>query len=177
MFPFLQILLEDLGFDERFISPLRERYLVPICSTLFPDYGGCHLDSHKAFIVSYRVGAGVDLDCHYDNAEVTLNISLNDSYEEGTLYFGQMRGTPTMDYTHVPASPCPGYGLLHRGQQMHGALPIVDGERHNFIIWMRSSIERNRLCPMCNQKPVLVETDGNGDGFSPPADVNVCTVN
>lgn len=59
-----------------------------------------------------------------------------------------------------------GWGLLHRGQQLHGALPIEFGERHNLIIWMRSSCIRNQLCPMCDQHPDLVETEGDGDGFS-----------
>ena len=57
-------------------------------------------------------------------------------------------------------------GLLHRGQQMHGALPISSGLRWNLIIWMRSSQERNRLCPMCNKRPTLVEGDGFADGFT-----------
>lgn len=71
----------------------------------------------------------------------------------------------------------PEYGILHRGQQMHGALPISDGERCNLIIWMRSSKIRNNLCPMCNRKPCLVETSGNGDGFTTVGnlEVSVCT--
>lgn len=57
-------------------------------------------------------------------------------------------------------------GLLHRGGQIHGALPIASGERWNLIVWMRSSAIRNQLCPMCNRKPELVEAEGFGDGFT-----------
>lgn len=57
-------------------------------------------------------------------------------------------------------------GLLHRGQHMHGALPISHGQRWNLIIWMRASQERNKLCPMCNSKPSLVEGRGFADGFT-----------
>lgn len=57
-------------------------------------------------------------------------------------------------------------GLLHRGQHMHGAMPISEGERYNLIIWMRSSQQRNQLCPMCDEKPDLVESVGYGDGFT-----------
>lgn len=57
-------------------------------------------------------------------------------------------------------------GLLHRGQHMHGALPISFGQRWNVIIWMRASQERNKLCPMCNKSPCLVEGDGFADGFT-----------
>ena len=61
----------------------------------------------------------------------------------------------------------PGYGLLHRGQHMHGALPIQSGERINLIIWMRSSAVRNKLCPMCDKPPSLVPSAGEaGDGFT-----------
>lgn len=66
-------------------------------------------------------------------------------------------------------------GLLHRGGQIHGALPIASGERWNLIIWMRSSAIRNQLCPMCNQL-------GFGDGFTEtceedvPETVDLCSV-
>lgn len=59
-----------------------------------------------------------------------------------------------------------GRGLLHRAQHMHGANPISAGERYNLIIWMRSSSVRNKLCPMCDQRPQLVFTEGPGDGFT-----------
>lgn len=61
-----------------------------------------------------------------------------------------------------------GRGLLHRGGQIHGALPIASGERWNLIVWMRSSAIRNQLCPMCRRKPQLVEAEGFGDGFTEP---------
>ena len=61
-----------------------------------------------------------------------------------------------------------GYGVFHRGQHMHGAMPIhgIDAERHNLIIWMRSSSIRNELCPMCDSKPTLIEQVYGGDGFT-----------
>eukprot|EP00058_Branchiostoma_floridae_P020328 XP_002605818.1 hypothetical protein BRAFLDRAFT_123798 [Branchiostoma floridae] len=69
----------------------------------------------------------------------------------------------------------PTYGLLHRGQHKHGAMPIDEGERYNLIIWMRSSKVRNQLCPMCDQKPTLVRTVGFGDGFTKETKtVDVC---
>ena len=64
-------------------------------------------------------------------------------------------------YSHVK-----GRGLLHRGQHMHGAREITEGERYNLIIWMRSSSVRNSLCPMCNRPPRLVTTEGCGEGFT-----------
>lgn len=33
----------------------------------------------------------LDLSYHYDNAEVTLNVSLGKDFTEGNLYFGDMK--------------------------------------------------------------------------------------
>ncbi|XP_042216415.1 2-oxoglutarate and iron-dependent oxygenase domain-containing protein 2-like [Homarus americanus] len=167
------ISLEELGFD-RFISSLRSTYLTPLTTLLFPDWGGDSLDSHKSFIVTYKEGKDVDLTYHFDNAEITLNVSLNEDYSDGELYFGPMRtdasSTVRSGYSHLL-----GRGLLHRGQQRHGALPISEGVRYNLIIWMRSSQIRNELCPMCDEKPTLVPVkNGYGDGFSMNT-VDVCS--
>ena len=67
-----------------------------------------------------------------------------------------------------------GHGVLHRGDQMHGALPIQSGERHNMILWMRSSQIRNTCCPMCGEIPDLINVPGRGDGFTVPT-VSVCS--
>ena len=79
--------------------------------------------------------------------------------------------TECTEYEHKPT-----YGLLHRGQHKHGALPIQSGERINLIIWMRSSAVRNKLCPMCDRKPTLVPREwGTGDGFTTEVDtVPIC---
>ncbi|XP_071093152.1 2-oxoglutarate and iron-dependent oxygenase domain-containing protein 2-like [Haliotis cracherodii] len=169
------ILLNELGFDEDFINPLRENYLTPITSILFPDWGGNDLDSHKAFIVTYKLGDDLDLSYHYDNAEITLNVALGKVFDGGSLYFGDMRTERRTEtyrrYDHEPL-----FGLLHRGQHLHGAMPIEDGERYNLIIWMRSSWVRNQRCPMCDDEPDLVGAVGFGDGFTREEPVvDVCT--
>lgn len=173
------ILLNELGFDDTFISPLRERYLSPVASLLYPDCGGKNLDSHKAFVVKYAMNEDLDLSYHYDNAEVTLNVSLGKEFTEGNLYFGDMRQVPLSETECTEVEHRVAEGLLHRGQQMHGALPISSGLRWNLIIWMRSSQERNRLCPMCNKKPTLVEGDGFADGFTKgdvPGERSLCVL-
>lgn len=91
IFSSFQILLNELGFDDGFITPLRERYLRPLSSLLYPDCGGRYLDSHKAFVVKYDMNEDVDLSYHYDNAEVTLNVSIGKEFTEGNLYFGDMK--------------------------------------------------------------------------------------
>ncbi|XP_071372005.1 2-oxoglutarate and iron-dependent oxygenase domain-containing protein 2 isoform X2 [Centroberyx affinis] len=160
------ILLNELGFDEGFVTPLRERYLLPVTSLLYPDCGGRRLDSHKAFVVKYDMHEDLDLSYHYDNAEVTLNVSLGKDFTEGNLYFGDMRQVPLSETECSEVEHRVTEGLLHRGQQMHGALPISSGQRWNLIVWMRASQERNRLCPMCNRGPALAEGEGFADGFT-----------
>ncbi|XP_028852210.1 2-oxoglutarate and iron-dependent oxygenase domain-containing protein 2 isoform X2 [Denticeps clupeoides] len=160
------ILLDELGFDEGLISHLRELYLSPITSLLYPDCGGKQLDSHKAFVVKYAMHEDLDLTYHYDNAEVTLNVSLGKDFIDGNLYFGDMRQVPLSEAECVEVEHHVSQGVLHRGQQMHGALPISAGVRWNLIVWMRSSQERNKMCPMCSKKPTLVESRGFADGFT-----------
>lgn len=160
------ILLNELGFDEGFITPFRERYLHPLTSLLYPDCGGRCLDSHKAFVVKYDINEDLDLSYHYDNAEITLNVSLGKDFTDGNLFFGDMRQVPVSETECTEVEHRVTEGLLHRGQHMHGALPISSGQRWNLIIWMRASKERNKLCPMCNRRPSLVEGDGFADGFT-----------
>uniref|UniRef100_A0A672L219 2-oxoglutarate and iron-dependent oxygenase domain containing 2 n=1 Tax=Sinocyclocheilus grahami TaxID=75366 RepID=A0A672L219_SINGR len=158
------ILLSELGFDESFFSPLREVYLRPLTALLYSDCGGSCLDSHKAFVVKYDMREDLDLSYHYDNAEVTLNLSL------GNLFFGDMRRVPLSETECVEVEHHITEGLLHRGRHMHGALPISSGTRWNLIIWMRASRERNKLCPICGKRPTLVESDIFSDGFTMDTD-------
>lgn len=160
------VLLNELGFDEGFITPLREHYLHPMTAVLYPDCGGGCLDSHKAFVVKYDMNEDLDLSYHYDNAEVTLNVSVGKEFTDGNLYFGAIKQVPLSEAECSEVEHRVTEGLLHRGQHMHGALPISSGQRWNLIVWMRASQERNKLCPMCNRKPVLMEGEGFADGFT-----------
>ena len=42
-----------------------------------------NLDSHKAFVVTYKLDEDLDLNYHFDNAEVTINVSLGKDFTEG----------------------------------------------------------------------------------------------
>ncbi|KAM7004474.1 2-oxoglutarate and iron-dependent oxygenase domain-containing protein 2 [Passerculus sandwichensis] len=173
------VLLSELGMDERLLTPLRER-LRPLTALLYPELGGAGLDSHRAFAVKYALHQDLDLSFHYDNAEVTLNVSLGKEFTEGNLYFGEFSEDASPVPRYIEVEHVCGRGLLHRGGQMHGALPIASGERWNLIVWMRSSAVRNRRCPMCRRKPELVPAEGFGDGFTEgeeqPGTVSVCAL-
>ena len=86
-----QILLEEFGFHKSFMVPLRTQYLMPLARLLFSIWVEDGLDSHKAFIVRYALGEDLDLSYHFDNAEVTLNVSLGKKFTGGDLYFGKMK--------------------------------------------------------------------------------------
>ena len=107
-------------------------------------------------------------------------MSLEDGFTDGELYFTRMRtevmkGSSTEESVPTPCPHTLAQGILHRGQHVHGAMPITSGERRNLIIWMRSSAVRNLLCPMCDQRPTLEEIEGTGDGFTRDM-VQVCAV-
>jgi len=172
----MQVLLDELGFDD-FITKLREEYLRPITSLLYPDWGGACLDSHKAFIVQYNKEQDLDLSYHFDDAEVTLNLPLSPegSYSGGDLYFGAMRSEQDYANRRNQFKHMPYTGLLHRAQHRHGASPIQSGTRYNLIIWMRASSVRNKKCPMCDCKPDLENVSGFGAGFI-NQELNVCSV-
>ncbi|GIY88531.1 2-oxoglutarate and iron-dependent oxygenase domain-containing protein 2 [Caerostris darwini] len=172
------VLLDELGFHDNFSKILRTKYLDPLANILFPEWRGNELDSHKVFTVGYKIDDDLELGYHFDNSEVTLNICLGKSFEGGELYFGDLRTVPIMESTCTIVPHKKGYGIFHRGQQLHGALPISKGERHNIILWMRSSSVRNKLCPMCNSSPVLSPSSGYGDGFTAAENncVKMCNV-
>ena len=109
------------------MNPLREQYLQHITKFLFPQYGGDALDSHKAFVVKYKLGEDLDLSYHYDNAEVTLNVSMGREFKGGSLYFGDMCGVDISETECTECKHVPGRGLLHRGQHMHGAMELLVG--------------------------------------------------
>lgn len=105
-----------------------------------------------------------ELNFHYDDAEVTLNVCLGRQFEGGTLYFrtlfpcfcflisllastlsmlcvcaGGLLRAPDTHEEMVEVSHTLGRGLLHLGEHRHGAKAIRAGERFNLILWCRSS--------------------------------------
>ncbi|XP_047141969.1 2-oxoglutarate and iron-dependent oxygenase domain-containing protein 2 isoform X1 [Hydra vulgaris] len=176
----LGILLGEIGFNESFLNEFRTRFLNPIFSILYPNcVGKSGFDSHRAFVVVYDCeNQEVDdtgLSLHYDNSEVTINICLNDNFEDGELFFSGLCNTQSLKYTRVEHKF--GFGVLHQGHHLHGAMPISSGKRYNLIMWLRSSDVRNLRCPMCDSTPSLIETEGDGDGFTSSNQiVNVCKI-
>ena len=100
---YVQILLSELGFDGGFLDHLREDYLTPLASLLYPEWvGPSGLDSHRAFTVSYHLEGDTQLSYHFDNAGVTLNVCLGTSFTGGELSFGPMAGVSTGELSFGP---------------------------------------------------------------------------
>jgi len=163
--------LQELGMDN-LVRILKDRVEV-LTRKLYPGLiGSSPLDSCRAFTVSYEVDpedgqqeTGTSgLDTHFDNAEVTLNLCLTSSHEGGELFLLDTNGQGDLTVQHRQ-----GFGLLHLGSALHGALPLQSGTRTNLIMWLRSSFLRNQKCPMCGQLPDLEPVmHGQGDGFTLP---------
>merc|ERR1712059_14179 len=90
------VLLEELGMDH--LVEKVTQLVGPVARRLFPDLvGPSGLDSCRAFTVDYNhVNRGeeetialpdIELGTHFDNCEVTLNLSLTTGHEDGELYF------------------------------------------------------------------------------------------
>lgn len=132
------VVLEELGFRpwlEEFIS----RVLNPVSAVYFGDWGGGFLDSHHAFTLRYQVGKDETLDRHMDLSEVTLNVCLGGHFEGADLYFHGRRAHVDEDQELGLLTHSPGVAILHVGQQFHGVHRLTKGERHNMVIWGRSS--------------------------------------
>ena len=52
----------------------------PLAAVAYPEYAG--LDNHKCFSIQYSPDKDVSLSTHFDNAEVTLNVSLGNNPPE-----------------------------------------------------------------------------------------------
>jgi len=162
------IVLDELLDMSEMLSELREGYLQPLARSLFPQHSDIILDSHRAFLVKYKIGEDVDLGLHFDNSEVTLSVALSpdSDFEGGELLFSTSamadgsQSKPEFEYDHRQ-----GYGVFHLGSKLHQALPIDAGERWSLVFWMRSSQIRALQCPMCKQTPSLEPAPGFGDGF------------
>lgn len=155
-------LLDELGMGPGFLEPLMRDWLSPLCKALPPlaAVGGASLDHHKSFVVAYRLGEDEELSAHFDNSEITLNCNLGRDFEEGELvFFGHKEGASAVPIAHHDWSEAGGVGhaVLHLGANVHAALPISSGERHNLVMWMRSSEHRRRAgCAMCGATDQLL---------------------
>lgn len=135
------LILNEIGFGD-FLTQLLEKHLSKLFTALFPEKY-THLDSHHSFIVQYKLQEDKELDFHYDDSEITLNVCLGKEFAGGDLYFcghvdETLLGRSTED-EHFRYQHQRGRAVIHIGKHYHGAYPIVSGERYNIIVWYRDS--------------------------------------
>ena len=121
------------------ITQIREQFISKLSKFLYPRYGGDTLDSHHAFIVSYKQGEDTELDFHYDSSEVTINVCLGRIFTGGQVYFKGLLDQPLTYSENYVYDHVPGLALIHAGKHGHGAMKILSGKRHNLIVWFSSS--------------------------------------
>lgn len=92
-----------------------------------------------------------DLAMHSDDSEITFNICLGKEFSGGDLYFGNVRQEANVQHNQISGkySHKIGYAIIHLGYLIHGAESISQGKRVNLIMWLRSSLYRNQICPCC----------------------------
>lgn len=163
------ILLPELGFNEHLFDQLLLD-IDALGSKFFPFHTET-LDSYRVFTVKYDYEADGDRDLalHFDNAEVTFNVNIGGKWDGGQVkFFGDFdkRTDPNLEASVTLQR---GHAVIHAGIELHQAEPITAGQRHNLIIWCRSSGVRNDRCPMCLAPPKVVPTNCYmNEGFSCP---------
>jgi len=150
-------ILDDFGFNDA-MKGLLKKLMNPLSKLCYTHIGDS-LDGPYGFIVSYELDKDIKLNFHVDDSEVTLNLCLGKKFEGGSLYFGGVR-CPSHQHKEPKKEEeftfehKTGTAILHLGKHRHLANPLLSGERHNLILWCRSSKIRrgedyNQCQPWC----------------------------
>ena len=106
------VLLDEIGFKD-FFDDLRTSFIQPLSRRLYQE-PNLVLDSHKAFVVKYALGEDVELANHFDNSEITLNISISDDYDGGELVFNTINPSSGNIISRFGYEHELGQAVLHR---------------------------------------------------------------
>lgn len=120
------------GF-QAFYRDLMDHYMRPISRLLFPDVFGYDTQTF-GFSIQWQAGKDTTLRPHTDASAVTLNINLN---LPGETFFGSaVRFMDPVGRKVESLSFEPGTAMIHHGSVPHASEPILEGERHNFVLWL-----------------------------------------
>jgi len=116
-----------------FYRDLMDAYMRPISRLLFPDIVGYDTQTF-GFSIQWQADADRSLRAHTDASSVTLNLNLNLPGEEfsgsGVKFFDRETGQV------AELGFGPGKALIHHGSVPHESMPITQGERTNFVLWL-----------------------------------------
>jgi hypothetical protein len=118
---------------QTFYRGLMDAYMRPISRLLFPDIVGYDTQTF-GFSIQWQADADRSLRAHTDASSMTLNLNLNLPGEEfsgsGVKFFDRV----TRQVAELGFAP--GKALIHHGSVPHESMPITEGERTNFVLWL-----------------------------------------
>lgn len=153
---------------QTFYRQLMDAYMRPISRLLFPDVMGYDTQTF-GFSIQWQADADTSLRAHTDASSVTLNINLNlpgeDFAGSGVRFFDrETRRVSELTFA-------PGTALIHHGSVPHESMPITQGERSNFVLWLYG--DQGQIPPH-GAKPEQVDphkrwtmVSADSDGFAP----------
>lgn len=151
-----------------FYTGLMDRYMRPVSRLLFPDVMGYDTQTF-GFSIQWQADADTSLRAHTDASSVTLNLNLN---LPGEYFSGS--GVRFFDHKTRQVSELffePGTALIHHGTVPHESMPITQGERSNFVLWLYGE---NGQIPQPGAAPKTSSAAGRwtvpsaaSDGFAP----------
>lgn len=118
---------------QAFYRELMDLYMRPISRLLFPDIVGFDTQTF-GFSIQWQAGKDTTLRPHTDASAVTLNINLNlpgESFSGSAVRFMDPVGFRVESLTFEP-----GTAMIHHGSVPHASEPILEGQRHNFVLWL-----------------------------------------
>lgn len=118
---------------QEFYSDLMDHYMRPISRLLFPDVYGFDTQTF-GFSIQWQAGKDTTLRPHTDASSVTLNINLNlpgEPFSGSAVRFMDPVGRKVESLSFEP-----GTAMIHHGSVPHASEPILEGERHNFVLWL-----------------------------------------
>lgn len=151
-----------------FYQGLMNRYMRPISRMLFSDVMGFDTQTF-GFSIQWQADADTSLRAHTDASAVTLNINLNlpgeDFEGSGVRFFDRVsRRVDELNFD-------PGVALIHHGSVPHESMPITQGQRSNFVLWLYGA---GGQIPQLGSASKLIEPaerwtmpDIISDGFAP----------
>jgi len=153
---------------QAFYQSLMDSYMRPIARLLFPDVTGYDTQTF-GFSIQWQPDKDTSLRAHTDASSVTLNINLNLPNEDfsgsGVRFFDR----ETQQIRELTFAP--GTALMHHGSVPHESMPITEGERSNFVLWLygeSGQVSRPGIAPLSiSAKERWTVPPGNSDGFAP----------
>ena len=153
---------------QAFYGSLMTQYMRPVSRMLFPDIMGFDTQTF-GFSIQWQADKDTSLRAHTDASSVTLNINLNlpgeDFSGSGVRFFDR----ETRQIAEL--SFAPGRALIHHGSVPHESMPILEGERSNFVLWLYG--EGGQVPYFGAPKPDIpaaerwTTPDVKSDGFAP----------